>query len=79
LADVLNIEKAQQHGVAGKRASTVMARLGWIQGRPWLEGHAVRGFIYDCTARGIGAGEWDRYKDTLDSSDDDDVESDAGS
>jgi len=66
LTDTLDIKPAQQHGLSGKRASTVMGRLGWEPERVKLDDHTTRGFIYDPTARGIAAGGWDKYQDALD-------------
>jgi predicted P-loop ATPase len=66
LGDILRIEPAQQHGAAGKRARVVMGRLGWEPERPKVDGWPTRGFLYDPAAKGLSAGEWDRYGDALD-------------
>ena len=66
LTDILQINPVQQRGFLGKRASRVMGRLGWEAARVKLDGHTTRGFIFDITTKGIAAGAWDQYKDTLD-------------
>jgi hypothetical protein len=66
LTNILRINLAQQRGFSGKRASRVMTRLGWEGARVKLDGHTTRGFIFNIAAKGIAAGAWDRYKDTLD-------------
>jgi putative DNA primase/helicase len=66
LTNILEIDVAQQHGSAGRRARAVMGRLGWEAAQVKIDGIVRRGFIYNLAAKGIAAGEWDRYKDALD-------------
>jgi hypothetical protein len=66
LSNILQIDKAQQHGVSGRRARSIMGRLGWESANVKINGHTTRGFIYDLAAKGLGAGEWGHYRDALD-------------
>jgi hypothetical protein len=74
LTDILEIKPAQQRGSAGRRVHKVMGRLGWECIQAKIGGHVIRGFIFDIAAKGIGAGEWDRYRDALDVDGDDEGE-----